>query len=475
MKKKSIWDDIETTNINNNKKINDLNTDILIIGGGIIGITLAYFLKDYNGKVTLVDKSKLFHGVTSKTTAKITYLQESIYGTLSNYFNEYMSYLYYKSQKDAIKTIKDIVKNNNIDCDLEKSPSIIFTLNKKNIKKVKREEELLKSWNNKVEIVDNPNIKYGIKVNDTYTFHPLKYLNGLVNIIRDKVILYEDILVNNIIEDIDNDGYIVCTNKNKITAKKVVIACHYPFFIYPSFIPIKTYVMREYVNVAKDRNPKNYSAISIDKDLHSIRYYHDYLIYGCNSHNITNHLNIKKNMDESRKQFKKFFNLNPEYSWINQDITSHDKLPIIGSIKDNLYIATAYNAWGMTNGTLAAKIISDDILGIDNRFKKLFSPSRKNYPLYIFSTLGIFNYLKSYIQAMFIKYVPKYIKINKFMYAIYKDKNKKVHIVKLICPHMKCPLIYNNESNTWDCPCHGSRFDIYGNLLEGPAKKNIKK
>ena len=473
MKKKSIWDDVETTNINNNKKINDLNTDILIIGGGITGITLAYFLKDYTGKVTLVDKSKLGYGVTSKTTAKITYLQETIYSGLSKYFNEDISNLYYESQKDAIKIIKDIVKNNNIDCDLEKSPSIIFTLKNKNIKKLRREEELLRGWNNKVEVINNPNIKYGLKVHDTYTFHPLKYLKGITDIIKDKVNLYENILVEEVITD--DDGYIVCTNMNKIFAKKVVVACHYPFFIYPSFIPIKTYVTKEYVNAARVRNPKNYNAISIDKELHSIRYYKDYLIYGSNMHNITNHLNIKKNMDESRNQFKKFFNLNPEYSWINQDITSHDKLPIIGMIKDNLYIATAYNGWGMTNGTLAAKIISDDILGIDNKFKKLFSPSRKNYPLYIFSTLGIFNYLKSYIQAMFIKYNPKYIKIDKFMYAIYKDKNKKVHIVKLICPHMKCPLIYNNESNTWDCPCHGSRFDIYGNLLEGPAKKNIKK
>ena len=473
MKRKSIWDDIETTNINNNKKIKDLNTDILIIGGGITGITLAYFLKDYKGKVTLVDKSKLFHGVTSKTTAKITYLQETIYSTLSKYFNEDISNLYYESQKDAIKVIKDIVKNNNIDCDLEKSPSIIFTLKNKNIKKLRREEELLRGWNNKVEVVNNPIIKYGLKVNDTYTFHPLKYLKGITDIIKDKVDLYENILVEEVIKD--DDGYIVCTNKNKITAKKVVVACHYPFFIYPSFIPIKTYVMREYVNAAKDRNPKNYNAISIDKELHSIRYYKDYLIYGSNMHNITNHLNIKKNMDESRKQFKKFFNLNPEYSWINQDITSHDKLPIIGSIKNNLYIATAYNAWGMTNGTIAGKIISDDILGIDNKYKQLFSPNRRNYGLYMFSTLGIFNYLKAYIQGLFTKYNPKYIKINKFMYAIYKDINKKVHIVKLICPHMKCPLIYNNESNTWDCPCHGSRFDIYGNLLEGPAKKNIKK
>ena len=114
-------------------------------------------------KADKVDKSKLGYGVTSKTTAKITYLQETIYSGLSKYFNEDISNLYYESQKDAIKVIKDIVKNNNIDCDLEKSPSIIFTLKNKNIKKLRREEELLRGWNNKVEVINNPNIKYIIK------------------------------------------------------------------------------------------------------------------------------------------------------------------------------------------------------------------------------------------------------------------------------------------------------------------------
>ena len=158
---------------------------------------------------------------------------------------------------------------------------------------------------------------------------------------------------------------------------------------------------------------------------------------------------------------------------MNQDIISNDKLPFIGKIKDNLYISTAYNTWGMTNATIGGKIISDLILDKDNKYKDLFNPTRINIPLIFNSFIGSFYYLKAYIESIFKINNPYYIKIKGITYGIYIDKEGIEHKIKLLCPHMKCHLVFNKEEKTWDCPCHGSRFDIDGNIINTPSTKKL--
>lgn len=468
---KSIWNkDNSLLNLKNNEFDNE--TDILIIGGGITGLTLAYFLKDTNDKVMLIDKSKIASGITSKTTAKINYLQGIIYQTLIKKFSFNVAKLYYDSQIDAINIIKSIIKENNISCNLEQVDSIIFTLENKGVSKIYEEKKILESFNSNVGVVNNEKIKIGIKVNDTYVFNPLQYLNGIFNNLKNKINIYENVVAREIAKN--KSEFVVKTNKGNIIAKKVIVACHYPFFIFPNLIPLKTYVKREYVNAAKTNNPKNMTAISIDKKFHSIRFYKDYIIYGSNEHKLTNKVDYQKNYEKSQRDFYKYFKIKQEYSWMNQDIVSNDYLPIIGKIKENLYLATAYNAWGMTNGTIAAKIIYDLIVNKQSKYESLFDPNRNNKNLIINSILRSFNYLKAYTQTIFVTHNPYYIKIKGIKYGIFKDKENKIHTIKLICPHMKCSLIFNKEENTWDCPCHGSRFNLDGILLEGPATNNLE-
>lgn len=471
MKNISIWNDnIKLQNFS--KKNFENEVDILIIGGGITGLTTAYFLKDTNYKVMLIDKSNIGNGITSKTTAKISYLQGIIYQTITNYFGINTSKLYLESQLEAINIIKDIIDRNNISCDLEKVDSIIFTLENSGVSKIYEEKKILESFNVDVDAVFSENIKIGIKVKDTYVFNPIKYLNKIVELIKDKINIYENIIARNIKKS--GNRFILETDKGNIKTKKIIVACHYPFFILPSLIPLKTYIKREYVNAAKFKSNKKITALSIDKNLHSIRFYKDYIIYGSNKHKLTNQIDYKKNYEKSQKDFFKYFNIKPEYTWMNHDIVSNDNLPLIGSIHKDLYIATAYNAWGITNGTIAAKIISDSILNNESKYKLLFDPKRSNKNLIINSILGSFNYLKAYTQSLFMKNNPYYIKIKGIKYGVYTDNENKKHMVKLICPHMKCSLVFNREENTWDCPCHGSRFDLDGKLLFGPATKNLE-
>ncbi len=474
MKYNSIWEQYNKHSIEN-KKLPSEVVDILIIGGGITGLTLSYLLKDYSQKVVIIDKGKIGNSVTSRSTAKISFLQQDIYQKLEKTFDYETSKKYYESQMYAIELLKNIIEKNKISCDFLDSPSYLFTNMENNIKSLEKEKQLLTSFGVECFDSDELPIKFPVKkvfyTKNNYTFNPVKYLNKLVNIIKSNIEIYENVCAENI--NYENNNYIIETSQGKIKAKKVVIANQYPFFIKPGFIPFRNYMKREYVNAASIDKKYQFNAINIDDELHSIRFYNKYLIYVSNSHRIVNKLDSEKNYQKAQDNFYKYFNLKPEYSWLNQDLITNDHLPIIGEVKKDLFISTGYNAWGMTNGVLGAKIIHDLLEKTNNEFTDLVKPNRIN-------TIGIFNsiidslsYIKPYIEAPFHNNDIYVEEDNGIKYNVYVDSKGIKHRVKRKCPHLKCNLIFNKKELTWDCPCHGSRFDLDGKLIEGPSKKDI--
>ena len=159
---------------------------------------------------------------------------------------------------------------------------------------------------------------------------------------------------------------------------------------------------------------------------------------------------------------------------------TYDLLPFIGFIDDNLLIGTGYNTWGMTNGFLAGWIISDLMLGNKNKYSSLFNPLRGinlgkvvNFPTILGSSAFSFAKSKLCKNKSWYSSNVKFEKRNGKDVAIYVDENKKEHIVYNKCPHLKCSLIFNEVEKTWDCPCHGSRFDLDGKCIEGPSNYDI--
>ncbi len=481
MQKESIWlKDSKPLHLNPLKK--DIEVDILIIGGGITGVSVAYQLKDTSLKIALVERNQIGLGVTSKTTGKLNYLQETIYSKLEKNYSYEVSALYLKSQRYAIKMVKDIVEKEKIDCNFEKVSSYVFTNKKSEVKTLMKEKSILSSLGQSVkEKKDIPfslQSIYAIEVADTAIFHPLKYVYALVDKIKEKVELYENTEIYKI--EKKKDHYICNTKENIITAKKVVLACHYPFFLFPYFMPIKTYPEKSYIIASKVDNYLKNTLITSSTPTKSIRYYQEkkpYVLYLSNSHascnNVASIYNFKNALDEIEA-----LGLKADYLWSNEDVMTFDDLPLIGEIEKNLYLATGYNTWGMTNATIASFILSKRILGEQTEYDTLFSPLRKSFS----------RKVKSYTQNMFKNmkgYVENKVNVNKSWYpsnltfktingkrvAIYQD-NKK-HMVYTKCPHMGCELIFNEMEKTWDCPCHASRFDIDGHCIKGPSLYNI--
>lgn len=480
MKYKSIWEEERYKDLD--KLDCDKSYDVLIIGGGLTGISCAYNLINSGLNVGVVEQYKIGSSTTSKTTAKINYLQEMVYSYLTNKYSYSVAKKYLRSQLDGISFIINSINKNNIDCNLEKVSSYVFTNKQEEVDKLKRERFILKKMGIKVNEYSNLDIniksKYAIEVNDTYIFNPLKYLYSLTDICLDNNIdIYEKTKVIKIKKE--KNMYLCFTENNIISAKKVVLASHYPFFLFPMFMPAKAYIERSYVSASLTDKYKNSTYITASNPCKSIRYYKDYIIYLCNSHNICNNLNEKKNYYKLIKDIKKL-NLEPSYVWSNDDLITIDKMPYIGSIRDNLYICTGYNTWGMTNASVAAIIIKDLILGKENEYISLFNPKRTKIVKNILGyTINISSSAKSFIQNKLIKNKKWYIsdvtfkKIDGVDFAIYNDINGK-HIVKNKCPHMGCSLIFNEIEKTWDCPCHASRFDLNGNCIKGPSKYSIK-
>ncbi len=462
---KSIWGETTKTNNTTNKT---LETDILIIGGGITGMTSLLYLKNKN--VILIEANKIGSGITNKTTGKINIMQEYNYQNIEKTIDHKTAVKYLESQIYAVKEIKNIIKNYKIDCDFEKNDSYLFTNDIKNIKKIEKEKQILENKIKIKTINKLPNTYpciYGIKT-ESYTFNPIKYINKIKNICENKI--YENTRAISIKKKLNY--YLIKTNKNRIKAKQILICTHYPF-INKLLIPFKTTIEKEYI-VAGETENKKINMISNDNEIISIRYYKNNIIYGTNKSNLSNKLNHKENITEAIKKFKNHFNYPIKYTWYNYDITSNDYLPIIGKINnENILIATAFNKWGMTNGILAAKIMTDIINKKENEYIKLFNPYRKTNIKKITNNIKYnLTNIKAYIKS---KKQPniKYIKENGIEYAIYIDEFNKQHKIINKCPHLKCKLIYNEFEKTWDCPCHGSRYTIDGKIIKGPSTQSI--
>lgn len=478
MRNTSLWiDGLKNTTCPTLDK--NIEVDVLIIGGGITGISCGYHLIGSELKIAIVEANMVGRGVTSKTTGKLTYLQEDIYSKINKVNGLEKCKLYYESQRESIAMVRDIVNKNKINCNLEESNSYVFTTDKDKVSSLEEEAKLLKSFgasiNNFKKLPNKMSCQYAIMAEGNCVFHPLKYLDKLKRILlKNKIDVYENTRILSI--DLFNDYYLCKCRDCFIKAKKVVLALHYPYFIKPFFMPFKVHLEKSYIGVSKGKENYKFNAISKDDPVTSIRYHENgrniYQIFLYGSRNIA-----VKTCDKDNFAKLSEFPFEYEYMWSNVDIMTSDYLPYIGQIKDNLYLATGYNTWGMTNGSLAGKVISDLILTGKSKYQELFDPLRgvniAQLPLILGSNIKSFvgemlNHQKDWYDDNI-----QFKKVNGKEIASYVDDDGKVHTVYTKCPHIGCGLIFNEVELTWDCPCHGSRFNVDGKCIEGPSNCDI--
>lgn len=461
-------------------------TDILIIGGGMTGIMLAYELSRNNNNIILVEANKIGSGVSSKTTAKITTMHNLMYQDIYKIHGKDKTKLYYESQYEAMKHIIEIINKEKIKCDLEEVTNYMYATSLEGIKNIDEEYEILKEIGVPIEEIEkiplNINIEKGLKYNNQFQFNPIKYLKGIVNVIKDKVTILEKYKALNFSKQ--SDGYKVeFTNGKKVTANKVYVTTHYPIFNPNGFYFGKLYQEKNYLIAFKTTRDINGIFINTENPVRSLRSYKNIGIMVGNSHTAGNNSDQSNCSDNLMRAVFRFDNdaeiLN---EWTNQDVMSIDYLPFIGQYSrftPNMYVATAFHTWGMTNSHLAAMILSSD----QHKYKELYNPLRFSHLKSLLESVKMLG--RSLNGLLFSRFKEKrklkeieknngaIITYEGNIYAVYNDSGKYIFL-KPNCSHLNCFLKWNKDEKTWDCKCHGSRFNIYGEVITGPAAKSLK-
>lgn len=476
MKTKSIWKELKTKRCQTLNR--DLATEVLIVGGGITGLQTLHRLIEAGIDAVLVESNRCGEGVTSQSTAKITYLQNDTIPYIASVRGEAIAEQYILSQIYAMESLVELIEEEHIECSLKKVHSYIFAETKRGEKELEYLAGLLQRCDIPLghhDIVPfKKTMTKAISVDDTFVFHPLEFTESLKEKYFDKI--YENSKVEEITKE--DEVFISAVNDRRIKSRYVVLANHYPYFLYPYFMPLKTHIEVSYLGAKRVAKTQDLSAINVDKPMISLRYHETkdekYLIYLLNSF-------IASDIKDIRDNFEKLKNIhNFDYIWSNNDMMTKDRMPLIGPISKSekrLLLASGFNTWGMTNSTIAGTIIRDHILGKENVFASLFDPKRGtplattiNFPISISASAKA--YIKS-TKANADNNSITYTERDGQKVAIYKDHNGVEHVVLNKCPHLKCGLTLNEVELTWDCLCHGSRYTIDGKVIEGPSNEDI--
>ncbi|ELC8417579.1 FAD-dependent oxidoreductase [Clostridium perfringens] len=475
---KSVWS--ESCKFRKREALNkDIKTDVLVIGAGIAGILTAYMLKQKGREVVLIDAAEIASGNTKNTTAKITSQHDLIYSKLITEFGEEKARQYAKANELAIKKYKEIIEDKRIECDFEEKPAYVYSLNEVDV--LKEEVEAAKNLGIDAEFVQEVNlpfkIKGAVKFNNQAQFNPLKFLKGISN----ELVIYENTRALEIKENL------VVTSGGNITANNIVVATHYPIMNAPGYYFMKMHQERSYVLALENTSEIDGMYIDLNKEGYSFRTYNNLLLLGGISHR-TGENEEGGSYDELRKVAKRLYpKAKEKYYWSAQDCMTIDGIPYIGrysSETPNIYVATGFNKWGMTSSMVSAMIISDMILEKENDFSEIFSPRRFDLSLSInniandlIETAKNFIAQKVYIPSSEIEHIKNghggIIEYNGEKVGVYKDKEGKEFFVSTKCTHLGCQLSWNADELTWDCPCHGSRFDYKGRLIGSPATKDL--
>jgi len=479
----------------------DLETDVCIIGAGITGITAGYLLAKEGKKVVVIDKNSVGGGESGATTAHLTYVLDDRYYELEELHHEETANLILKSHAEAIDTIESIAKKENIDCDFERINGYLFLGIEDEEKNLDKELETVHKLGH-IEVTKGNSSdlftgKIGphLKFPNQAQFHPLKYLMGLSQcIVKNDGEIYENVFATDV-EETENGVEVTLEDGKIIRAKSVIVATNTPFNdrlkMHTKQAPYRSYVIAVEI-------PKNVLEKALYWDTedpyHYVRFYsqaeREFLIIGGEDHKTGQRNNNLDPFQELLRWTQVKFPLidsKIKYQWSGQVLEPMDGVAFIGLNPGdkNTYIGTGYSGSGMTYGTIAGVLLTDLIIGKTNILAKLYDPARKDL-----HGAGDFlkenlNVAKQYVGALLPQGDKDDVKkpasetgcvVNEGLQkvAVYKNKAGKVCKYSAVCPHLGCIVKWNDQAKSFDCPCHGSRFDTEGKVLNGPAKKGLK-
>ncbi|MBR6523751.1 MAG: FAD-dependent oxidoreductase [Clostridia bacterium] len=425
---KSVWSDsVCLPEFESLKK--DIKTDVLIIGGGLCGLLCAHVLQKAGIDYILVEGDKIASGITKNTTAKITSQHGLVYSKLINNFGKEKAQMYLSANERALAEYQKLCKN--IDCDFESADAYTYSLSDR--AKIEKEVTAVNSLGFDAQFVQTTELPFktegAIRFKNHAQFNPLKFIKSISKNLN----IYENTFIREI------TPHSTITKNGTISAKKIIVTTHFPFINKHGSYFLKLYQHRSYVSAYQNAQKLNGMYIDEKEGGMSFRNYKNLLLIGGSGHRTGKESSAWRSINKFADKYYPDATL--RYEWATQDCMSLDGVPYIGQYSKNtpdMLVATGFNKWGMTSSMVAADILKDLVLGRKNDFAEVFSPQR--------------SILK-----------PQLL-INGFEAAV-----NLITPTSKRCPHLGCALKWNKAEHTWDCPCHGSRFEKDGTLIDGPS------
>lgn len=413
----------------------DVRTGVLIIGGGMAGVLCALLLRQAGVPYVLLEAETVGSGITKNTTAKITSQHGLIYDRLIREFGIERARQYLSANEAALEKFRVLCRG--IDCGFEEKTAYVYSLDDR--RKIERELAALEMLGFHGSFTSQLPLPFPVAGAVQYPgqaqFHPLKFMAAVSRDLR----IYEHTPVRKLV------GTTALTDHGRVTAEKIIVATHFPFWNRHGSYFIKLYQHRSYVIALENAPYVDGMYVDEAQKGMSFRNYGDLLLIGGGDHRTG-----KKggNWQELRDFARRYYpNAVEKYHWATQDCMSLDGVPYIGPYSagtPGLYVATGFNKWGMTSSMVSAMILCDLIQGKRNPWAEVFSPSR--------------SILRPQLAANGFEAVA----------SLLTPSVRR-------CPHLGCALKWNPQEHTWDCPCHGSRFTQSGRLIDNPATGDLKK
>lgn len=475
----SIWS--KTTEPQSREPLKaDLETDTVVIGGGLAGVLIAYFLKQQGIDVCILEAERIGGGQTKNTTAKITSQHGLIYNKLIETLGEAYAKQYATANQQAIEAYETIIEQNQIDCEFKRLPAYLYSV--KEDKPLKREAEAAQKLGIPAHFTSETSLPFPVKGSVCFAeqaqFHPLKFLYK----IAEKLTIFEHTKVKTV------EDHTVITEHGKVTAKHIVFATHYPFPNAPGYYFMRMHQERSYVLALKNAVMLDGMYLGVDQNNGwSLRNWDEYLLFGGGQHR------TGENTSGGRYRLlrEKAMELWPEATelacWSAQDCMTHDGVPYIGQFSETTpdwYVATGFQKWGMTTSMVAAMLLAEQISGGKHPCSDVFSPQRFTPGASAKEFMKDSVHTVKDLSRRFI--TPPRCEIDALpnghggvvecegeKVGVYKDSKGTPYVVSIRCPHLGCQLEWNPDEKSWDCPCHGSRFDYEGHLIDNPAQEDL--
>ncbi|MFI6088566.1 FAD-dependent oxidoreductase [Streptomyces sp. NPDC051218] len=482
-----------------------VEVDVAVVGGGIAGLSTAWELARAGHRVAVLEADRIAAGVTGYTTAKVSVLHTLVYDRLRRTRGPDAARLYARSQQGALDRLREIVAELDIDCDLEQCSSFTYAAqpgDAEGEKALRAEAKAAAEAGLRATYVEETGLPFAVggavRVADQAQFHPRKYLLALAEDFRRLGgVIYERTRVTDLSEG--SPCKVTAESGHTVTAQHVVVATHYPIFdralLFSRLTPSRELVVAAPLPVADDPGGMYITEDEGKRSVRTAPYGDD----GSQRLLIVTGEGFTPGTGDPAASFarldawlhERFPTAGPTtYRWAAQDNSSTDTVPLIGPLHKgsrHTYVATGFGGWGMTNGVLAGQLLTSLIAGESPDWADLYDPRRlksvaKEASGFLTAQAKVAkHFVGDRLATGHVDSVAEIapgsgavVRVDGERCAVYRDPDGTTHAVSARCTHLGCLVAFNEAETSWECPCHGSRFDVEGAVLQGPAVRPLE-